>query len=406
MDLKKDLISAINALELDKTKQLLENYFYWNNNLDTRSLRKEAKERNLLPLRKKFQFKMVSSGLKHLGMVKLLIRKGFCFNFQDVKSSKKSILHQAIHYNGNEIIIRELLIQGADVDCKESYEMSVCHPQELVEGITPLHFAISRNRENIVKLLVDSGANVNECDGNLNTPLHYAACLDNLQLAKFLFEQGATLNVLNKLGWTPLDFAANRGYKDFSAFLLASSLKAQCDLATDTAFYKATLEGHHEIVKILLDHGTSINAKFSRTNHTALHAAVRSERYEVVKLLLERGIDANIVDDKEDTPLHYFAAKGRETKIAELLLNHGANINKRSCKQKTPLHVAVKNEEILTLKFLLNQGADVFAEDNYGRTPLDEALRHNNSSDTCPYINYKRRAKLLISYAAKLHSDI
>jgi ankyrin repeat protein len=50
----------------------------------------------------------------------------------------------------------------------------------------------------IVKLLVESGANINSSDINAITPLHVAINRKNDQICDYLIEAGAFINVIDK----------------------------------------------------------------------------------------------------------------------------------------------------------------------------------------------------------------
>lgn len=60
---------------------------------------------------------------------------------------------------------------------------------------------------------------------------------------------------------------------------------------------------------------------------------------DIIKILLEYGSDVNAKDDYENTPLHWSAYGGKSDGI-KILLDHGAKINIRNKKGYTPLHLA------------------------------------------------------------------
>ncbi|VDN18359.1 unnamed protein product [Gongylonema pulchrum] len=68
-------------------------------------------------------------------------------------------------------------------------DISACND----EGITALHNAICAGHYEIVRYLVDSGANVNAQDSDGWTPLHCAASCNNLPMVKLLVENGACI---------------------------------------------------------------------------------------------------------------------------------------------------------------------------------------------------------------------
>ena len=65
--------------------------------------------------------------------------------------------------------------------------------------MTALHMAASHNQAEIVKMLIDSGANLRCKDEEDSTPLHAAAAEGNLKIVRMLFEAGARLD-----GWVTI----------------------------------------------------------------------------------------------------------------------------------------------------------------------------------------------------------
>lgn len=114
------------------------------------------------------------------------------------------------------------------------------------KGFTPLHYAVLARRKDLVKLLVDKGADVNGRDTRQSTPLH-AACLDraagadfgitqsecaSIELVKLLVLEGADLNAENCAGRTPLSLAEEAGHDEVVKFLIAKGAKKSPALKT------------------------------------------------------------------------------------------------------------------------------------------------------------------------------
>ena len=76
------------------------------------------------------------------------------------------------------------------------------------KGKTPLHYAVTYGREEVVAFLIGKGANVNADDETGMTPLHIAATLDRVAEAEALVEYGADLEARDAFGDTPLHMAA------------------------------------------------------------------------------------------------------------------------------------------------------------------------------------------------------
>ena len=102
-----------------------------------------------------------------------------------------------------------------------------------------LHFYSAENQIDIVKWLLDHGANPNGVsDGD--SPLHSAAQLGHLSVCQALLKAGAKPNLINNLEETALHKASTNGYIDIIQTLLNSvadpNIKEMCgELPIDQA---------------------------------------------------------------------------------------------------------------------------------------------------------------------------
>jgi ankyrin repeat protein len=89
-------------------------------------------------------------------------------------------------------------------------------------GRTALMYAALEGKADIVRLLLEGGADPNAQDQDNWTPLHFAAQSYDALVASILLEFGATLDVRNKYGNTPLFIAVvnSRGSGELITLLI------------------------------------------------------------------------------------------------------------------------------------------------------------------------------------------
>ncbi len=93
-------------------------------------------------------------------------------------------------------------------------------------GVTALHWAAAQGYNDIIKLLLDLGANVNLQNAEGNTPLHLAARNGNLSTVRLLLARGANATVVNRQGQTALALAYRYHHPNVVAFLEAQAGRA------------------------------------------------------------------------------------------------------------------------------------------------------------------------------------
>ena len=144
---------------------------------------------------------------------------------------------------------------------------------------------------------------------------------------------------------------------------------------TATPLFEAAINGHTDIVRLLLGRGAKPNIR-DDYGHIPLRAAIFMGHKEIVKLLIDSGADPNVVDKDgiRDTALHNAASMGHND-VIQMLLGIGADPNISNLMGDTPLHNAASHGHIGVVQLLLNVGADPNLTNDDGETPLYEAYK-------------------------------
>jgi ankyrin repeat protein len=157
--------------------------------------------------------------------------------------------------------------------------------------------------------------------------VYEASALGRAGRLKTILGQSRTrVNQPNPEGFTPLGLAAFFGHADAVRVLLDHGATVdQVDRSrfANTALDAAVAANHADVARILLAAGASANVR-DAVRATPLHKAAQNGNPEVVRMLLERGADVTAVRDGGHTPLADARDKGHG-EVVELLRAHGAH---------------------------------------------------------------------------------
>ena len=219
-------------------------------------------------------------------------------------------------------------------------------------NMTPLIYASYSGNIPLAKFSIENGANVNanqyDYFGYKETALEVALKKENWEMLKYLVEHGADIEVNDNFGWSPLTSASLNGKFEVVKYLV--ELGADVNAENNSGWsplISATYYGNLEIVKYLIKNGADINHYLyidGRYYGNALIFASMNGDLEMVKYLVEHGADVNSKGDDGWNALMYASMnryKGHSD-VSKYLTEKGASIN----------YEAVGKEPKLTDKYL------------------------------------------------------
>lgn len=291
--------------------------------------------------------------------------------------------------------------------------------------------AINRGNEEIVELLIDSGADVNgrSIDGDGCVLLHRFAYFverweSDKRMATVLIRRGADVNASvqcaeDRHPETPLTLAVRYGHVEYVEFLLQNGAKLEGP-EWERPYYpinrvvNAPKSKQAQILRVLFDHGleTGFHDRQGRnyimyiidlqTVHypldlnidvpgiastlfglglpanasdddgvSTLTYAVNLQDLDWLSVLIEKGVDVNERSEALGgmLPLFHAVCTGNET-VVDFLISNGAEINAKSYNETTALHIACKTRREKMIDLLIHKGAFISEENIVGHTPF------------------------------------
>ena len=364
------------------------------------------------------EFKMINAVENgDIKTIQYLISKKINQNIKDKRGY--SLIHIAVENNQINSINTLKYFNYIDLNDLLKKNTKITNDKYIIDAsyFSAIDIATVNNNFEIVKLLLDLGANINiqmeeklrseflaskysipkilELYLNKNIYLlmnsedvisliKYATIGNNIKNINYLV-QTLGIDVDTKDTNTMLHYAISYGSVEALNLLIKlganinntnSDFKTPLHYAIENNFNRMV-----ESIKILISSNANVDIK-DKDGNTSLHLAVinsyKSKDYiNIIYNLIRNNIDINILNNNNQNALN-IAVENNNTEIANILINNKSNLNNISSGY-APIHIAIKNNNMHILENLLLNNAYINIKDDIkGYTPLCNAIENNN----------------------------
>ncbi|XP_071081128.1 poly [ADP-ribose] polymerase tankyrase-like [Haliotis cracherodii] len=266
------------------------------------------------------------------------------------------------------------------------------------EGITPLHCAAINPNVKYLSRLLQIEPDISLFDKRNRRPIHFAAVCQGTGPLDLLLERGATINEADTEGNTALHCACRAG-RASNVDVLLKRAKNDASVMNDAGMIKwgiggvnrpnrnsfcpihmAILNGHSDVVKVLIKHGADLNKQVSagKEKKSPLMMAAETGNLDVARLLVQNGATVELLDKFKRSALTHAVINGN-SHVASYLLYLGADPNRADSSGNTLVHYAAAYGWYFCLRMLINDaGADTAVPNSWNCTPLAIAFLKNN----------------------------
>jgi ankyrin repeat protein len=188
------------------------------------------------------------------------------------------------------------------------------------------------------------------------TPLQYACEEDKFEIIKLLVERGASVNNYGNSSWSPL----------------LTTLERNNPNRLDIAYY--LIENNAEVTKMTRINDSVLGLVLRNTNYNSVG---QQAEIDFVMFLFENNY-FDYLDETKNGILIHNAATWNNVFLLDYMLNLGVDVNIKGAYNRTPLMESVFLSSKEALLYLLDRGADKQLVDLGGKTALDIAIDHKD----------------------------
>lgn len=173
---------------------------------------------------------------------------------------------------------------------------------------------------------------------DMNEAARRAAVTGDITCVKRLLSRGVDINIMDSSGNSAFLYACGQGHASVAELMIKVGEANVDPDSIMSPLVLATNRCHADVVRLLLDHGATVDRR-DETNRTPLLIACEKGFEDIATYLLRAGANPNAADRRGDTGLHHCAVKGNGS-IAQVLIDHGVNLSIKNNDLMTALAIA------------------------------------------------------------------
>ncbi|XP_050411125.1 ankyrin repeat and KH domain-containing protein 1 [Patella vulgata] len=245
---------------------------------------------------------------------------------------------------------------------------------------TPL--MVAANNVDIVRLLINSGCQLNKTNRYKDSALHLAARFNNVEVVKLLVKSGIDVTLTNKKGRTAQHIASMHGHETIGNILVSNS--------PARLLRKALVSGERVLVHKLLERVASLDIAL-------LEIPYRTKDSLMVEILIERYLN-------QDSPtckclLFYPVVKYRDVKWTKILIERGIPFD------ASFLDVAYANRDFEMVDTLIEKGLEHNIDQRSSKPMINYAVKHSDLKRVKILLEHGSHFDMLLLNVAYIHND-
>lgn len=299
---------------------------------------------------------------------------------KNITNDCATVLCRAIDRDRNDIV-KFLLNKGAKVSKSLVYDNTYIR----YNGVSPITEAVRKDNFEVVEWLLSKGADVNESCKYLQTPLF--VCRSG-KMVELLVKNGADVNKIDFGNDSALSYSIQHDFLDVSVSLINHGADVSClnskfgdirgnickiieifDIKFDNQEIECDISAAHDLyVSTLIERNALVD-------NISLVKVIEEQMVKTFKSLLGK-VKLTKLDSQRRLPIHHAAMYSSD--ILRLLLEYDRSaIDAKDVFGKTPLHYAAAYD-VECAKILIEFSCDINPLDNKGNTPLICAAQKQN----------------------------